>query len=97
MFRLVKRALFSLLKMCRLAAGAGAFALKCERFLIVQPAKDSGFLRGRLPARLCRKRRSRKPYKSLFSPLTLDTIQEVTVSTRWATEAKMVRNFFYAC
>jgi len=32
--------------MCRFPAEVGAFAVKCERFFIVQPAKDGGFFYG---------------------------------------------------
>lgn len=39
-----------MLKGCRFPAGAGTFAVTCERELIVQPAKDGGFFTGRIPA-----------------------------------------------
>lgn len=42
---------FSMLKRCRPPAEAGAFAEKNEHFLIVQPAKDGGFLYGQNSAR----------------------------------------------
>lgn len=43
-FRLAGPYFFSMLKGCLPPAGAGAFAVNCERALIVQPAKkDGGF------------------------------------------------------